>query len=215
MILGAGATFLTMQALEKLTDEELLAHFNRGNQRAFECLFMRHKRPLYNFILRSVQSAHRAEELTQEVFLKLIRNASGYVRDAKFTTWLYTIARNRCIDEYRRAGVRGPSISTDQTLGDSGTTIGDQMVDERALSGLQFVANQQIQAALEEAVKVLPKDQHETFTLRMVSNLSYIEIAEVVGISENTAKSRMRYALSKLRDELRKMGFSANDLKES
>ena len=215
IILGVGVTVLTMQVLESLTDEELLAHFNRGNQRAFECLFMRHKRPLYNFILRSVKSQHRAEELMQEVFLKIIQNASGYVREAKFTTWLYTIARNRCIDEYRRAGVRGPSTSTDQVLGDSGTTIGDQMAYEQALSGLRFTASKQIQKALEQAVEALPEDQHETFMLRMVAHLSYQEIAEVTGIPENTAKSRMRYALSKLRDELQKMGFSADDLKES
>ena len=61
----------------------------------------------------------------------------------------------------------------------------------------------------------MPEDQHETFMLRMVAHLSYQEIAEVTGIPENTAKSRMRYALSKLRDELQKMGFSADDLKES
>ncbi len=215
IILGVGVTVLTMQVLERLTDEELLAHFNSGNQRAFECLFLRHKRPLYNFIFRSVKSQHRAEELMQEVFLKIIQNASGYVREAKFTTWLYTIARNRCIDEYRRAGVRGPSTSTDQVLGESGTTIGDQMADHQVLSGLRFTASKQIQKALEQAVQTLPKDQYETFMLRMVAHLSYQEIAEVASIPENTAKSRMRYALAKLRDELQKMGFSADDLNES
>lgn len=218
IVLGVGATILSVQVFQEWSDEELLAHYNQGHMRAFECLYQRHRKPVFNFILRSVGSPQRAEELVQEVFLKIIQNASGYVREAKFTTWLYTIARNRCIDEFRRSKIRKEESlqrPVGKTQDGSESTLEHFLEDPVATqAGMSRAFGSQIQDALQTALATLPELQREVFLLREVSQLSFQEIAEVIGVSENTAKSRMRYALEKLRHELEMMGFSAEDLNE-
>ena len=81
------------------TDEDLMVRYQRGEVRAFEVLLTRHRRAIYNFILRFVGDRETAEDLLQEAFLRVIKGAEAYKRQAKFTTWLYTIARNRCLSE--------------------------------------------------------------------------------------------------------------------
>ena len=101
---------LSVEDLKALKDEDLMGRFARGDVAAFELLVERHERPVYRFVLRSVRDDERAEELTQDVFLRVVNNAARYKPSAKFTTWLYTIARNACIDEARRRG-RRPTVS--------------------------------------------------------------------------------------------------------
>src|ERR1041384_1901866 len=83
-------------------DEDLMVLYQRGEVRAFELLLTRHRKPVYNFILRFVGDKETAEDLLQEAFMRVIRGAEAYKRQAKFTTWLYTIARNLCVDQTRR-----------------------------------------------------------------------------------------------------------------
>lgn len=216
-IVALGMTALSLQALKELSDEELLAHYNNGNMRAFECLYERHRKPVYNFILRSVRSPQQAEEVMQEVFLSIIQNASGYVQKAKFTTWLYTIARNRCIDMSRRRNTRGVQTSLQQPMGrdgdDSGRTLSDVVDDPTAVkASMDRAFGSQFQEAVQDALENVPEEQREVFLMRMVSGLSYQEIGDALDISENTAKSRMRYALGKLRGELEALGYSSDDL---
>lgn len=212
-----GVAVLTARSLESLADEELLAQYNAGDLRAFQCLYERHRKPIYNFILRSVGSPDQAEELMQEVFIRIIQNASGYVKDAKFTTWLYTIARNLCIDAYRRRKHRH-SVSLNQPVasrsGDNADTTLENFIEApgEAQAGVQRVFTQEIGDMLQIALDKLSEPQREIFLLREVSQLSYQEIAELVSISENTAKSRMRYALEHIRRHLEEMGLSAEDV---
>src|SRR6188508_364727 len=84
-------------------DEVLMVAYQKGDVRAFEILLTRHRKPVFNFILRFVGSRETAEDLLQETFLRVIKGADAYQRQAKFTTWLYTIARNLCVDQSRRA----------------------------------------------------------------------------------------------------------------
>src|SRR6201991_3711411 len=84
------------------TDEDLMVRYQRGEVRAFEVLLSRHRRAVYNFILRFVGDRETAEDLLQEAFMRVIKGAEAYKRQAKFTTWLYTIARNLCVDQTRR-----------------------------------------------------------------------------------------------------------------
>ena len=84
-------------------DEVLMVRYQKGEVRAFEILLQRHRKPIFNFILRFVGSRELAEDLMQEAFLRVIKSAENYKRQAKFTTWLYTIARNLCVDQSRRA----------------------------------------------------------------------------------------------------------------
>ncbi|MEM1349051.1 MAG: sigma-70 family RNA polymerase sigma factor, partial [Myxococcota bacterium] len=89
--------------LEERTNEDLMLLYSEGDVRAFEVLLARHERPVFNYILRSCGRRAIAEELLQEVFMRVVRSAENYQQKAKFTTWLYTIARNICIDRARKA----------------------------------------------------------------------------------------------------------------
>lgn len=183
------------------TDEILMERYCGGDARAFDRLLKRHGGPIYNFILRHVHNATLAEDLTQETFMRVIRGAAEYERRAKFTTWLYTIARNQCIDALRRAKHRRhPSLdqpieaSESRTLGD--TVKSDLPDSERGVADSEFTV------ALERALAKLPEEQREVFLMRQYQNLQFQEIAEITGVSANTVKSRMRYALENLQRTL-------------
>ena len=185
------------------TDEALMERYRAGDVRAFEVLLTRHRRPVYNFLLRSVLDPAQAEDLLQETFLRVIKGSEDYERQAKFTTWLYTIARNLCVDASRRAKHRRAQ-SLDVPIGDDdagGRTLLDVTPDSRATVD-RAVIGKQLGERIQTAVDALVEEQREVFLMREVLDLSFKEIAEVVGCPENTVKSRMRYALEKLRDAL-------------
>lgn len=191
--------------LREEADEALMMRYQKGEVRAFEILLTRHRRAIYNFIFRYVGARDRAEDLMQETFLRVIKGASGYQKQAKFTTWLYTIARNLCVDHSRRQKHR-KAASLDQPLGGSDDggrerTLLDR-VEGREMRSDRQVINQQLHESLQRAIATLPDDQREVFLMREFHNMPFKEIGEVVGVPENTVKSRMRYALEKLRLEL-------------
>src|SRR6185295_5558075 len=113
-------------------DEELMVMYQKGEVRAFEVLLSRHRKPVYNFILRFVGDRTQAEDLLQEVFLRIIKGADAYQRQAKFTTWLYTIARNICVDTSRRGKHRRAyslDAPMDRDEGKDGATLLDVTSD--------------------------------------------------------------------------------------
>lgn len=183
------------------TNETLMMRFRDGDVRAFEFLLARHQKPIYEFILRSVgpYNTALAEDLAQETFLRVVKQAKSYEQRAKFTTWLYTLARNLCIDNSRRM-VHRKARSLDQP-DEEGQTLLDRTADKGHAVDRQVIG-QQLQTRLQQAIDSLPDDQREVFLMREHADLSFKEIAEIVGISENTVKSRMRYALEKLREQL-------------
>ena len=185
------------------SDEELFARYRRGDARAFEELYRRYRRPVYGFIYRFVSDPETAAELHQEVFLKVIRGAADFEERSKFSTWLYRITRNLCVDRLRRMSHR-KTVSLDQPGDPDGRD--DRSLSERVEDPSGDVERQvvhgRLREALARAVAGLPEEQREVFLLREVSGLSYKEISEVVGCPENTAKSRMRYALERLRQSL-------------
>jgi RNA polymerase sigma-70 factor (ECF subfamily) len=190
-------------ALERQSDEELMEAYRDGNARAFECLLRRHQRPVFNFIHRHVGIESVAEEMLQEVFLRIIKGAPSYRRTAKFTTWLYTIARNLCVDQSRRAKHR-QTVSLDQPVArgeTDGAKLGDMVANGGPSVDRQAVGRE-LQQRLEEAITGLSEEQREVFLMREYAGLPFKEIAEVTGCPENTVKSRMRYALERLREEL-------------
>jgi RNA polymerase sigma-70 factor (ECF subfamily) len=172
-----------------------------GDVRAFEILLQRHRQSVFDFILRSVGSYNiaQAEDLTQETFLRVVKQAATYEQRAKFTTWLFTLARNLCIDASRRRKHRkAQSLDATNEEGASlleRTPSAGPAVDRQAIG-------RQLQERLEHAISELPDDQREVFLMRESADLSFKEIAEILGVSENTVKSRMRYALEKLRASL-------------
>jgi RNA polymerase sigma-70 factor (ECF subfamily) len=192
--------------MSEQTDEQLMQAYREGNPRAFELLLARHERKVWNFLRRSVGDATTAEDLLQEVFLRVIRAQADSVDwrgEARFTTWVYTIARNLCIDHARRAVHRDARSLDAPTRADdeAGETMHDRLADDgRDAEGL--VSDGQVRARVDEAVAALPPDQREVFLLREVMDMPFAEIAAVVGAPEPTVKSRMRYALERLREAL-------------
>jgi RNA polymerase sigma-70 factor (ECF subfamily) len=192
-----------------MTSEALMAAFQKGDAKAFAELMARHEKPLWNFLRRFVAVEAQAEDLLQETFLRVIRHAGDWQPSAKFSTWLYTIARNLCTDHARRMSLR-KAASLDGAAAPSGSSADGDASGPRRIDRLSGgdrggeVAAQNRQAAsrIEEAVAELPHDQREVFLMREVMDMSFAEIASAVGASEPTVKSRMRYALGRLREAL-------------
>lgn len=198
----------------ELSDEELMLRYSReGDLQAFEVIVCRHEKPLYNFILRTVKNEAVAQDILQETFVALVRKAADYEPTAKLTTYMYTIARNRCIDFFRK---KRPDRSLDAPLGageDDATTLGARIADETLAPSDVETDKKRFQRALSVALDTLPDDQRKTFMLKEVSGLKFREIAELEGISVGTAKSRMRLAVEKLQHELG--DFSDSPIKAS
>src|SRR5579859_1493385 len=185
------------------TDEALMIRFQSGDRTAFAVLVRRHQTPLYNFALRQLRSSPTAEEVVQDAFVRVVQKATDFKHESRFTTWLYTIARNLCVDALRKNALRRhPSLDEPRPGGDGeGPTLGEQTMDVRSNVERTAVAVE-IGERVAAAVATLPDEQREVFLLREVSNLPFKEIAEVVGVPENTVKSRMRYALERLQAAL-------------
>ena len=135
----------------------------------------------------------------------MVSGLKDFQRSSKFSTWLYTVARNLCIDQARKAVLRRhPSLeqnSRNSSSSDEGPTLGETIADQGLLADRGAI-NQQLQLRLIEAIESLPDDQREVFLLREQSGLAFKEIAEIVAAPENTVKSRMRYALERLQAAL-------------
>lgn len=185
------------------SDEDLLERYKNGDQRAFELLLVRYRVPIFNYLLRSVRDASRAEDLLQEVFLRVVHRCDHFEHRAKFSTWLYTIARNLCVDASRRM-VHRRHRSLDAPARDD--LEGSEALVERIASETpgadRDATSHRLRVAIAHAVEELPDDQKEVFLMRQVQGLAFAEIASVVGVSENTIKSRMRYALERLQEAL-------------
>ena len=193
--------------MEKLTDEKLMARFQKGEIQAFEVLLTRHRRGVFNFVLRFVGNRDLAEDLVQDIFLRLVAAAQSFQKRSKFTTWLYTIARNLCIDHYRKKQHRREA-SLDQPLnpgGESEATLMDRLPSNAPAPDRQ-ATNLRIRDQIREALEKLSDEQREVFLMREESGLPFDEIARIVGAPVNTVKSRMRYALQNLRASLEAQG---------
>jgi RNA polymerase sigma-70 factor, ECF subfamily len=191
-------------------DEVLMLRYKEGDLEAFEILLERYQQPLFTFVLRFCNDYHQAEDLVQEVFLRLIKSAKTYEPKAKFSTYIYTFAHNICIDNFRR-GKKRKTTSLSQPIDvEQELTLEDTVKDERANPEKDY-RQKSLEKALQEAVAELPEEQREVFLLREQMNLPFDEIARVVGCLPSTAKSRMRYALQSIRGKLEKR-FSLADI---
>jgi len=185
-----------------------MALYQQGDVDAFAQLVSRHEKRLWNFVRRFVADSATAEDLLQEVFLRVVGSAADWQPSAKFSTWLYTIARNLCTDNARRAAFR-KAESLDGTPGAGGDSPGPRRIDKLASPGgnaEKAAMDREIASRVDVAVASLPVEQREVFLMREVMDLSFAEIATATKTSEPTVKSRMRYALERLRialDELR------------
>jgi RNA polymerase sigma-70 factor, ECF subfamily len=180
------------------SDEELMLRYGSGDAAAFDLLYSRHRGGVFRYLLRQCGSRAGAEELMQDVWLNLIQARGRYQVEAKFTTWLYTLAHNRLIDHFRRH--QGPKlVSLDGDGEDDPMELPAQGTSqpERQAQGRQQAAH------LLWLVESLPAVQREAFLLHEEGGLSLEQIAEVTGAGRETVKSRLRYALDKLREGMK------------
>ncbi len=164
--------------------------YRHGDAGAFEALYARHKGPLYRFVLRSVKQHALAEELYQEIWMRVIEARGRYAVQAKFTTWLYTIAHHRLTDHWRKRGL--------QLVEAEGV---DAVAHRRDEPEARAEGRQDLQR-LAVALLALPELQRETLLLHEEAGMTLAEIAAATGATEEAAKSRLRYALAKLREAL-------------
>jgi RNA polymerase sigma-70 factor (ECF subfamily) len=178
-------------------DAALMVRYRDGDARAFETLYGRHKAPLYRYLQRTCRNKETANDLFQEVWGKVIASRDRYEVRAQFTTFLYRIAHNCVIDHFRRAGRRYEGTVGDVNEMVEALPAADQQQPEVAVSEVQ------LRADFRRALDALPAEQRDVFVLYEETGLSLEEIGKVTGVAMETAKSRLRYAVSKLRAALK------------
>ena len=180
-------------------DEDLMLAYAAGDATAFDTLYVRHKGGVYRYLLHHCGNAGIADELFQDVWMNAIRARATYAPSARFTTWLYRIAHNRLIDHWRATGrvelvTAGPDDDEDDPLD---AIPGARNDEPEVRAGAREIA-----VRLHAALSALPPAQRETFLLHQEGGLDLSEIAALTGAGIETIKSRLRYALAKLRAEL-------------
>lgn len=195
---------MTPISREEVTDEVLMMRFQGGDRASFAGLVRRHKTAIYNFILRQIRTPAAAEDLVQDVFVRVVQNAADFKHEARFATWAYAIARNLCIDHLRKMSLRRhPSLDQPSQDTGEGPSLGERLPDLRPGSAVDRVAiGAEMGQLIVQAVECLPPEQREVFLLRELGNVPFKDIAEMTGVPENTVKSRMRYALERLQEAL-------------
>jgi RNA polymerase sigma-70 factor (ECF subfamily) len=186
------------------SDERLMQRYQAGDVGAFEVLLRRHRAPLHGFLCRLTGDRARAEDLTQETWLRIVATAPAWERRARFTTWAYGIARNLAVDEARRAVHR--RVEPLDAPGPEGRTRAEGVADE-APDPERGAESARLRPRLEAALAGLPVEQREVFVLREYAGVPFAEIAEITGAPVPTVKSRMRYALEGLRAALARDGI--------
>ena len=187
---------------EEQTDEALMLAYARGDASAFERLYARHKGPTYRYFLRHTSERAIADELQQDMWLKVVRARERYAPDARFTTWLYTLARHRLVDHWRaQHGTRFVSLDDDSVEhADAMRAAGDTGDDSSDPLGL--VIDGQAGRRLLQALDDVPAAQRDAFLLHVEAGLSLGEIAGLANVPAETIKSRLRYAYRRLRAAL-------------
>ena len=183
-----------MKLLSKLSDNELIHSFTSGNVNALEVLVLRHKEKLYTSIYFLVKDKYLAEDIFQDVFIKIIDTirSGRYTEEGKFLPWSMRIAHNLCVDHFRKIK-RTPIIrnSEDQDIFEVLNFTEDSAEDK-------MIRNQS-HSRVKDMLDLLPEDQREVIILRHYGDMSFKEIASVTNCSINTALGRMRYGLINLR----------------
>lgn len=185
------------------TDEALMAQYAQGQAAAFNALYARHELSVWRYVQRSVQNASTADELTQELWFAVARAAPSYEagrNGAKFRTWLFTLAHHRIVDHWR-AFKPHDSIAIDND-DDEAVQLRAQLIADSGFGPVRQIESREQAQALIAAVEALPREQREAFLMQAEGGLSVQEIADATGTTHETAKSRLRYARSKLKAEL-------------
>jgi RNA polymerase sigma-70 factor (ECF subfamily) len=178
------------------SDATLMLRYRDGDARAFEVLYERHKGPLYRYLLRMCRNQETANDLFQEVWGKVIASRERYEVRAQFNTFLFRIAHNCAIDHFRRSG-RQQAGQTDDV-----SELQDELAGADSERPDAKLSQAQVRDSFRQALQQLPAEQRDVFVLYEETGLSLEEIGKITGVAMETAKSRLRYALNKLRTAL-------------
>ncbi len=181
------------------TDESLIERYAGGDVAAFDTLYGRHERRIWGYLMRQVGNRATAEELMQEVWFAVARDAPRFQPRARFTTWLFTVARNRMLDAVRSSR---RTVSLEAVGYESGAVLA-QLSTAPGVGPLAAAVARDEHGALAAALAQLPAEQRDAFLLQIEGELSIEEVASVTHSSFETTKSRLRYARSRLRELLR------------
>jgi len=187
-------------ALGLLTDAEVMLRVAAGDDAAFDYLVEKFRRPLVGFMYRMAHNQAVAEELAQEVFLRVYRARSSYSADAKFTTWLYRIATNLAVNHARDTKSEKTTTSIDQADEETGLTID---VADSTPNVEQEILRRERLAAIRRQVEALPERQRLAVIMHKYQNMDYRQIAEVLKLSESATKSLLFRAYETLREKLK------------
>jgi RNA polymerase sigma-70 factor, ECF subfamily len=187
---------------EGLTDADVMLRVKAGDESAFDYLVQKYRRPMVNFMYRMAHNAAAAEDLAQEVFLRVYRSRSSYEASAKFTTWLYRIATNLAANHARDRRHERPEnmVSLDEPDEDTGTTMD---VADSKLSVEENMVRRERLAAIRKTVQNLPERQRIAVIMHKYQQMDYKQIAEVLKLSESATKSLLFRAYETLREQLK------------
>jgi RNA polymerase sigma-70 factor (ECF subfamily) len=174
--------------MREISDEQLMLQYARGDAEAFDQLYARHRGPLYRYFIRQVKDPATANDLYQGTWEKIIKARSSYRTSAPFKAWMFTIAHNHMIDHFRRLLPEGQAETETLQGRQAGPDLG--AIDDEQNSRLK------------RGISALPDEQRNTLILKLESGLKLEEIASLTGVSRETVKSRLRYAVNKLKRSL-------------
>lgn len=183
------------------TDESLMLRYAAGNLQAFNLLYERHAMGVWRYVLRSVRMQAVADDVLQDVWFALARQAPHYQPTAKFKTWLFTLAHNRLVDYFRTAK-QHVSLDEDGDAEHDSVALVQTLAANSGYGPLRRLETKEQAQALLDAIEQLPFTQREAFMLQAEAGMDVQEIAETTGVSFETAKSRLRYARSRLKELL-------------
>jgi RNA polymerase sigma-70 factor (ECF subfamily) len=183
-------------------DAALMLRAKRGDRAAFAVLVDKYKQPVMNFVFRSLRDEIEAEDLAQNVFLQVYKSRSRYKQTAKFSTWLFTIARNLCLNEIRRRS-RHPAESIEEAHAEHEDQPRQQFEDKSQIAPPEKLLHGELEQKIGEALAGLPENQRTAILLCRQDELSYEEIAEILDCSLSATKSLIHRGRETLKEKLK------------
>jgi RNA polymerase sigma-70 factor (ECF subfamily) len=199
---GGVRSILYLMAESLDPDAALMLRVKRGDMQAFEALAEKYKQPIVNMMYRMVRDLDEAEDLAQNVFIRVYQSAGRYEVSAKFSTWIFTIARRLCLNEIRRRG-RHPAESLESSQSDEEEQAPRQFEDVKTFTPPEACLQGELAQKIEEALAQLPDKQRLAIVLCRQDELSYEEIARVLGCSVPATKSLIHRARETLKEKLK------------
>jgi RNA polymerase sigma-70 factor (ECF subfamily) len=198
----AGSVQPAMAGAEGYTDAEVMLRVKAGDQSAFDYLVQKYRRPLVSFMYRMARNTAAAEDLAQEVFLRVYRSRQTYEASAKFTTWLYRIATNLAVNHARDTRHERPevTVSLDEPDEETGTTLD---VADGTITAEEALLRRERMAAIRSKVEALPERQKLAVIMHKYQQMDYKQIADVLKLSESATKSLLFRAYQTLREQLK------------